>query len=308
MKDSDNRPELNQVGYSAATLPPSTARRSAPLIVLPVWAALSIMGLLAIVLLVSITFGTVHFIQSRQQAQVASMLASTPAVIAQSLPATSQPTLVPTETPSPLEGVRFDDGLGLSDTWPEAVLQWSNEINQAAEAYQFDPNLLAAIIEMESDGNPDGVSYAGAVGLMGIMPQGSGAGLDQRPTSYALLDPATNIEWGAKILSGYLEEVQGDLHYALSVYNGGWLYSHTATPQTYAANVLDAYARAILTRSGVTVDADRWTIAVRLDEEYWAEPLIETEALNNGWPLYAKHTVFDGEQPIIAYAAPLSYE
>ena len=296
---SDPRPD--QAGYSHATLPAPTARRRAPRVVLPVWAALAVLLTVAALLLSLTVFGIMRFVQNQQPDPVAEVVVLPPST---PTPPTANPT--PTLGPTATPDIRMAESQQLASLWSDGILQWSDQINRVAEQYQFDPNLLAAIMEQESGGDPNGVSYAGAVGLMGIMPQGSGAGLDNRPTAYALTDPATNIEWGAKILSGYLEEVNGDLYWALTVYNGGWLYAHTSTPQAYAANVLDAYARAVLERSGVTVDADQWTIAVKIGEQISAEPLIADDQLDAGWPLYAKHTFFNGETEIVAYAAPVN--
>ena len=80
----------------------------------------------------------------------------------------------------------------------DPVLQWTPEIVAASSATRVPPSLIAGIIALESSGNPNEVSVAGAVGLMQIMPEELAA----HGVSYdAGFDPATNIMTGARILS-----------------------------------------------------------------------------------------------------------
>lgn len=72
-------------------------------------------------------------------------------------------------------------------------------IQDAANRYGIDPYLLAGLIYYESGGNPRARSAAGAVGLGQVMPRE--AGFPGRPSAEELLDPATNIDWSARILA-----------------------------------------------------------------------------------------------------------
>ena len=85
---------------------------------------------------------------------------------------------------------RSDSGpesLLLSPMWGPTIRQWSTYIGVLAETHGLDPDFIAAVVQEESNGRKDGVSTVGAVGLMGVMPQGPG--LEWRPTTEELLKP-----------------------------------------------------------------------------------------------------------------------
>ncbi len=98
----------------------------------------------------------------------------------------------------------------LPNSFPDEILQWCQLIKRNAEAYQIDPNLIAAVMLQESGGKPDVLSASGAVGLMQIMPRDgiaasfqcvNGPCFSNRPTTEELQNPAYNIEFGSKMLS-----------------------------------------------------------------------------------------------------------
>lgn len=79
------------------------------------------------------------------------------------------------------------------------------------------PQLVLAVIDVESAFDPFAVSYAGAVGLMQVMPFWPGQlGLERRD----LIDVELNIRMGTSILAYYLERERGDYRRALARYNG----------------------------------------------------------------------------------------
>jgi soluble lytic murein transglycosylase-like protein len=79
------------------------------------------------------------------------------------------------------------------------------------------PQLVLAVIDVESAFDPFAVSYAGAVGLMQVMPfWPSQLGLQTRD----LLDVELNIRMGTSILAYYMEREKGDYRRALARYNG----------------------------------------------------------------------------------------
>jgi soluble lytic murein transglycosylase len=98
-------------------------------------------------------------------------------------------------------------------------------VEGAAKKYGLDPNLLFAVMRVESIFNRRIVSYAGAVGLMQIMPR-TGYRIAQklgRPTFEVtdLLDPELNLEFSAWYLASLLERFDGNLPLAIASYNGG---------------------------------------------------------------------------------------
>lgn len=79
------------------------------------------------------------------------------------------------------------------------------------------PQLVLAVIDVESAFDPFAVSYAGAIGLMQVMPfWPSELGLQTRD----LIDVELNIRMGTSILAYYLEREKGDYRRALGRYNG----------------------------------------------------------------------------------------
>jgi soluble lytic murein transglycosylase-like protein len=86
----------------------------------------------------------------------------------------------------------------------------------AADTHGLPEALLQAVIEVESDFNPDAVSPRGAVGLMQLMPQTA------RHLGVAdARDPAANIDGGARYLKELLARFKNDLSLALAAYNAG---------------------------------------------------------------------------------------
>lgn len=90
-------------------------------------------------------------------------------------------------------------------------------IHVEAQRAELPPELILAVIEVESNFDPYAISYAGAIGLMQIMP----FWLDEigRPDDN-LLHVDTNLRYGCTILKFYLDKENGDLRRALGRYNG----------------------------------------------------------------------------------------
>ncbi len=88
---------------------------------------------------------------------------------------------------------------------------------QEAKLAGLAPELVLAVIEVESAFRTEAVSSAGAVGLMQIMPfwiRELGLPADD------LKDPWRNLRYGCTILAHYLAVERGDLTRALARYNG----------------------------------------------------------------------------------------
>ncbi len=117
-----------------------------------------------------------------------------------------------------------------------------NLIKAAAQKYQMDPRLVAAVAQTESGGSQDAVSPAGAVGVMQLMPD-TAAGLGVNP-----YDKAQNIEGGTKYLRQMMDAFGGDVQKAVAAYNAGpqAVKDYNGVPpyretQDYVNRVLDIY-------------------------------------------------------------------
>ena len=87
-----------------------------------------------------------------------------------------------------------------------------------AKRWDIQPNMLAAIVSVESSWHTSAVSYAGAIGLGQLMP-GTAAKLGVNPH-----DPAQNLSGAARYLRGLLERFGSNPHrYELTfaAYNAG---------------------------------------------------------------------------------------
>lgn len=100
---------------------------------------------------------------------------------------------------------------------PEERLNILRQVHYEARRARLDPQLVLALITVESNFDRFAISSAGAQGMMQIMP----FWLDEigQPDDN-LFDIATNLRFGCTILSIYLEREKGNMHKALARYNG----------------------------------------------------------------------------------------
>jgi hypothetical protein len=87
---------------------------------------------------------------------------------------------------------------------------------QAAERHGLDPDLVLAVVAVESSFRPQAQSPKGAQGLMQLMPA-TAAELGVKDA----FDPAQNLDGGARHLNALLTLYGGDLTRALAAYNAG---------------------------------------------------------------------------------------
>lgn len=105
----------------------------------------------------------------------------------------------------------------------QQISPWDDIVREYAQQYGFDWRLILAQIYQESSFNPDARSWAGARGLMQIMPvTATQVGVDDN-----LVDPETNIRAGLKYLAWLRERFEADLSiqdrmwFMLAAYNAG---------------------------------------------------------------------------------------
>ena len=94
--------------------------------------------------------------------------------------------------------------------------QYDSIIERAAVSAAVEPNLLRAVIVVESGFNSRAVSKRGAVGLMQLMPAtASRFGVSD------LYDPKQNVHAGASYLKFLMDRFGHDVRLALAAYNAG---------------------------------------------------------------------------------------
>lgn len=105
---------------------------------------------------------------------------------------------------------------GLSSAPEAPAPDFSRLVEQSAGRFQVDPELVHAIIRVESDYNPRAVSRKGAVGLMQLIPATA-----RRFGVKNAFDPKENIEGGVNYLRYLLDLFGDDLPLSIAAYNAG---------------------------------------------------------------------------------------
>jgi hypothetical protein len=93
---------------------------------------------------------------------------------------------------------------------------FANLIAASAQTHGVAPELVASVIAVESNFNPNAVSLKSALGLMQLMPKTAA-----RFGVTNAFDPRQNIDAGTHYLKELLQRYNGDLALTLAAYNAG---------------------------------------------------------------------------------------
>jgi len=115
-----------------------------------------------------------------------------------------------------VSAARGSVGSRLSGASPEAKNKVAVLVRQLAPEYQLSADLVLAVIEVESDYNPDALSAKGARGLMQLMPETA-----LRFGVVDAWDPEQNLRGGMAYLRWLLDHFRGNVRLALAGYNAG---------------------------------------------------------------------------------------
>jgi len=140
-------------------------------------------------------------------------------------------------------------GRGLFGTKTQArsvLTRWRGEIEAAAREARISEALIAAVVMVESGGDPYAKSPKGALGLGQLMPETA-----RRYGVRHVFDPAENLRGSATYLSDLINMFRGDLVLALAAYNSGpqAVIKHRGVPpyaetRAYVPKVLAAFETA----------------------------------------------------------------
>jgi len=116
-------------------------------------------------------------------------------------------------------------------------------IVMAAARHNVDPNLVRAVIKVESNYNSHAISNKGAMGLMQLMPSTAKILKVKNP-----FDPAQNVDAGVRHLKSLLDSYNGDVKLTLAAYNAGEGavarsagVPHIAETQDYVRRITNLY-------------------------------------------------------------------
>lgn len=167
---------------------------------------------------------------------------------------------------------------GITAKWiPPTVRHYERDIEEMAERYDIDANLVAIIMTMESGGNPKAKSEVGAQGLMQIMPT---TGKDiatkyvkEPRDNYDLYDPRTNIEFGTAYLALLRDE------YGISQYGP----DHTRSVELIATAYNAGFGAANALEQGEGLRDTQPVIYSRDAFNMWRERVSDTSPTFDRW-------------------------
>lgn len=113
------------------------------------------------------------------------------------------------------EGIKQLGPKAIADLVPLRMAKYIDAVDHASKAYKIEPELLFAVMQQESGGDPNAESHAGAKGLMQLIDSTAAEMGVQDP-----FDPVQNVHGGAKYLRQQIDSF-GTLEHALAAYNAG---------------------------------------------------------------------------------------
>jgi hypothetical protein len=108
--------------------------------------------------------------------------------------------------------------LRFSEKQTEPDIPFGGIIYGLARSHRVNPQLVAAVVQVESAFDPEAVSNKGARGLMQLMPA-TARRFGVEPEE--LFEPEKNVEAGVRYLSWLIDRFSEDLSRVLAAYNAG---------------------------------------------------------------------------------------
>jgi len=180
--------------------------------------------------------------------------------------------------------------------WSRGVDAWRSLVESAAAKHQIAPAIVAAIMNIESGGDPSAVSPAGALGLMQLMPEtynwlaGKPKGTPVDRTD--AMRPEVNVDLGAKLLARNMRSYAGNLIDASVAYNAGtprcgeckcWS-SKGCKPDAWGAATDCGYVEKVIGAYNAAVERNyAWRVPSRFEQVLASAPSNNTVA----WAAFA---------------------
>jgi soluble lytic murein transglycosylase-like protein len=112
--------------------------------------------------------------------------------------------------------VSSSNGAEIALVYSKKLEQYSKLISTICERHGVAPQLVKAVIQVESNYNDRAISHVGASGLMQLMP-----GTAARYGVASIFEPSQNIEGGVRYLKDLLKLFNSDLRLTIAAYNAG---------------------------------------------------------------------------------------
>ena len=122
--------------------------------------------------------------------------------------------------PVPIEAASKSPKSLLAPFFTDEVMHWASDILKWSAEYDLDPNIVAIIMQVESCGDPQAQSGAGAMGLFQVMPFHFADGEDG-------FNPQTNSHRGLNYFLGRMEQTGDNVSLSFAGYNGGHVAAGT---------------------------------------------------------------------------------
>jgi len=120
-----------------------------------------------------------------------------------------------------LEYGAFTIMLAFTSVQERLIEEMTPIVVKEAQLNGLEPELVAAVIQVESSWYPKAESNAGACGLMQVIPKWNPKKDGTLYTCEELKDPQTNIKAGTAALARWMKRASGDRYLALCAYNAG---------------------------------------------------------------------------------------
>jgi len=148
------------------------------------------------------------------------------------------PAIQPVVPVAPVARAAWQAPEGTRVAFPQVIERWRPTVRELlAEAWSegrldgkaatLDDDLVLAVIQHESSGNPNAYSWAGAIGLMQVMPFTFAEMMHGHRSYESRIDPAapwdvnSNVRAGIRYLALAMQAHEGNIYWSLASYNAG---------------------------------------------------------------------------------------